>query len=88
MSNYPPGYDRDAHEDAMGHNDPQPEPPMTAEERLEYLVRLGMQAFDAVSYDGFGADRPAVLDRDGFKDALTERCAQAAQVWTMEVEER
>lgn len=87
MSNYPPGYDRDAHERAMGHDDPeqmeQPSRPLTPEERLAFLVRLGMQAWAAVAPTG-----PLSLAGQVFRDALRERMAQAAQVWTAEVEER
>lgn len=80
---YPPGYDRNAHEDAMGHNDPQPESPMTAEERLEFLVRLGMQAWAEVAPTG---PLSLAAREQVFRAALRERMAQAAQVWTAEVE--
>lgn len=89
MSNYPPGYDRDAHERAMGHDDPeqmeQPYRPLTSEERLVFLVRLGMQAWDSLDWP----DTPDWPPKDeAFLKVLTERMRQAVQVWTMEVEER
>jgi len=84
MSNYPPGYDRDAHETAMGHDepvDPDAGPPLTAESRLEWLVRLGMQTYHRC--------HPVATthNRTRFAIELRERMAQAAQAWTMEAED-
>jgi len=53
------------------------EPPSTAEARCSYLVELATQAWDR-----------AAGDRHEFRRHITERMAQAAQVWTCDVDDR
>lgn len=61
---------------------------MTGQERLEYLVGLGMEAYDAAEHGGYSYDEKwRADDRADFKQRLTERMAQAAQVWTIEASE-
>lgn len=87
---YPPGYSRDAHENAMGHDRPeeQEDMMMTAEERAGYLRVLCLQALKTVmdAADGDLSAYDAASFRSAFHDAIKERMAQAAQVWTSEVE--
>lgn len=56
---------------------------MTGEERVEYLVKLAMEAF---------ADSATAMDGGRYEEALfakavEERMRQAAQVWALEVDE-
>lgn len=55
------------------------ETPMTGEERVAYLVKLAMEAYDA------GPEETEVF-RDAFRRAVSERMRQAAQVWGAEVD--
>ena len=64
---------------------------MTGDERVAYLVRLGMEAYDA---EVLAKRRPSTADgavrvadaREAFRAALEERMRQAAQTWTCEAD--
>lgn len=56
-----------------------PPPPETAQERLHYLVALAQVACAPFVEEGEADDRVA--------ERIRERMAQAAQVWTLEVDE-